>query len=175
MRKVISWLVAGALLAGCAAPKRVTEGAEEFDVFFARALLDRAYRQSRTSPDLRVIEEITWGNGEPEIRTIPCSPDEIEAHGWNLLPGVPTLRNTGTGYRPAVRLPDETMLVTLGPPDGGDDARYTFQTRNRAWFLTGVTILSEIEVNQLIPPPPCGDLGHRPDNSSKPTPLRGAA
>jgi len=109
------------------------------------------------------------------MRAITCSPAEIEAYGWQLLPGAEQLRTTGTSYSLPTPQDDGKVVVSLGSPEGASDAQYTFEIHGGAWYLTKVDVFTSLEAGRPVPPLPCGSGGHRPNNSFKPTPLRGAA
>ena len=157
MWKVFPLLVLGVLLSACVAPIRSGHALEDFGEFFAKTQQDPKFRSERISTELAVTEELTWGDGErTEVRAVSCGPAEIEANGWELLPGPGRLQATGTSYRSPLPHDNEKVVVSLGPQDGGSDAEYTFEVQGGAWHLTKVEVFSALEVGAPAPPLPCG-------------------
>ena len=164
MWKVFSLLVLGALLSACVAPTRSVQALEEFGEFFSKTQQDPTFRAGRISTQLAVTEEMTWGDGERiEVRAVSCGPAEIEAHGWELLPGPERLQATSTSYSSPVPHSNGKVVVSLGPPDGGPDAEYTFESQAGAWYLIQVEVFTGLEAGAPVPPLPCGSTGHRPN------------
>lgn len=156
MWKVFSLLALGALLSACVAPTRSAQALEDFGEFFAKTQQVSTFRSGRISTELAVTEELTWGAGErTEVRAVSCGPAEIEANGWDLLPGPERLEATGTSYGSPLLHSNDEVVVSLGPPDGELDAEYTFEAQGGVWYLTKVEVFSALEVGAPEPPLPC--------------------
>jgi hypothetical protein len=130
---------------------------------------------SRAAPGLKITETFRQeGGAAEEQRAIPCTVREMHAAGWHVLPSPARLAQTGTTYGSPEKLGTDQIAVTLGPAEGTADARYVFHLVGGKWQLASLELYSFRASGANLPPLPCNP-GHRPNNSSKPTPLRGAA
>ncbi len=176
MWKVSPLLLTSALIAGCVEATLPAHPHEDFESFFLEAQRDPTFRSTRIAANFKVIEELAWSNHDKiKVRAVPCNYNEIEAQGWKLLPGPERLLESDASYGPPESQPNGNIVVTLGPLDGGLDARYTFELQGGLWSLAQAEVFTALEDNQPVPPLPCKSPGHRPNNSFKPNPLRGSA
>lgn len=148
--RLLSILLATAMLGACAG-----DAGEDFAATFERMQADPAFLASRVDPDFRMVEILVRGE-EPEERPVPCGFEEIARHGWHVLPAASRLAETGTTYGSPEETDPATRIVTLGPAEGGADARYRFRRTDGLWRLARVDVYTHLDAGEPAPPLPCG-------------------
>lgn len=150
MRALTMLLMATGVLAACA-----PGGGEDFTRAFERMQNEPGFLATRVDPRFRMVETLVRGDAS-EPRPVPCSFDEITGNGWHVLPAAARLAATGTAYGSPEQVDARTRMVTLGPAEGGADARYRFVLAGGVWRLAGVEVFTHLDAGEAAPPLACG-------------------